>query len=93
MVKTELNIIIKTACQGSDNGIAQFHVLDHYAFLKQMYTNCTLVTGNLEIVGLTNEQYELIDFTKVVISNTSILNSFYTYKLMYLTKKYFFHST
>lgn len=92
MVKTELNIIIKTACQGSDNGIAQFHVLDHYAFLKQMYTNCTLVTGNLEIVGLTNEQYELIDFTKVVISSTK-LYSFYTYKFMYLTKKYFFHST
>ena len=72
MVKTELNIIIKTACHGSDNGIAQFHVLDHYTFLKDMYTNCTLVTGNLEIVGLTEEQYEIVDFTKVLNSNTKL---------------------
>jgi len=59
-----------TVCLGTDFGINHGHLeqpWQRYEMYRKMYTNCTYVDGNLEILFLDGEHHYDMTFLKVCI--------------------------
>lgn len=57
-----------SVCLGTDSGINHGHSgqpWERFEMYRKMYTNCTYIDGNLEIVFLDGDEYYDMSFLKV----------------------------